>query len=337
MASFASAAPLAHHDRAEPHHHHHERNEATTAPAAEPLDAEPLDAGPREWRRFLLPYAGEFLGTLTLTLFGIMAVSAGVLTGSLVGTGQVAIVWGIGVALSIYTTASVSGAHLNPAVTFMFALFKRYSGFPWARVPGYFLAQFLGAFVAGLLNWAMYYPYIDLFDATNGIVKGTPESALSAMVLPQYFPNQAVYTGLRSSAPASFAFPTQAQLIGPGQAFFAEALGTAILCYVIVALTDRCNTSLSQQFAPMLIGLTVTALICTLAPISQAGFNPARDFGTRVVAYIAGWGAAAIPGPQDAWWVYVVAPFVGAPVGAGVFFFILRKPDEYCELKDKCE
>jgi hypothetical protein len=45
------------------------------------------------FRETIAPYIAELLGTFTMTLFGIMSVSAGVLTGSLVGTGQVAVVW----------------------------------------------------------------------------------------------------------------------------------------------------------------------------------------------------------------------------------------------------
>lgn len=302
---------------------------STCCPPAAALFPEPGET----WREFLAPYAAEFLGTFTLTLFGIMSVAAGVLTGSLVGTGQVAVVWGIGVALSIYSTANVSGAHLNPAMTLMFAIYGRYSGFPWRKLPGYFIAQLIGAFFAGLVNWGLYFPYMDLYDAQKGIVRGSPESVRSAMTLPQYYPNPAVYYGLKADAKSGIPFPAPKALITTGSAFFAEALGTAILAYIIVALVDRCNTAVSKTFVPMLIGLTVTALICTLAPISQAGFNPARDFGPRIVAYIAGWGDAA----WDGWWVYLVAPFVGAPIGAGVWFGVLRRPDDSCLAHEKCE
>lgn len=36
-----------------------------------------------------------------------------------------------------------------------------------------------------------------------------------------------------------------------------------------------------------------------LAPITQAGLNPTRDFAARLVAYIVGWGSEAIPGPHS--------------------------------------
>ena len=45
-------------------------------------------------------------------------------------------------------------------------------------------------------------------------------------------------------------------------------------------------------------GESITILIAVIAPLTQAGFNPARDFGPRLFAYAAGWGSVAIPGPR---------------------------------------
>src|SRR5882672_4611244 len=88
---------------------------------------------------------GEFFGTFLLVFFGCGSVAAAVLTGAQVGIFQIAIVWGLGIATAIYLTGSMSGAHLNPAVTLTLAAFE---DFPWRRVPGYWTAQWLGAFAA---------------------------------------------------------------------------------------------------------------------------------------------------------------------------------------------
>jgi glycerol uptake facilitator-like aquaporin len=67
------------------------------------------------------------------------------------------------------------------------------------------------------------------------------------------------------------------------------------------------------------VGATVAVLIAVFAPITQAGWNPARDFGPRLVALLAGYGEIAIPGPQAGFWIYVVGPLIGGPLG-GLFY-----------------
>jgi glycerol uptake facilitator protein len=100
-------------------------------------------------------------------------------------------------------------------------------------------------------------------------------------------------------------------------------LGTGLLAFVIFALTHEKNEVMKDGFVPPLIGLTVGALIAVIAPLTQAGFNPARDFGPRIVAFLAGWKAVAFKN----WWVYVIAPIVGAPIGAAVADKILYAED----------
>ena len=83
---------------------------------------------------------------------------------------------------------------------------------------------------------------------------------------------------------------------------------------MIFALVDRRNTSLPVKYlAPVFIGLTVAMIISMLAPLTMGGWNPARDFGPRLVAFFAGWGEVAIPGPSGGFWAYIVGPLVGGP------------------------
>ena len=69
-----------------------------------------------------------------------------------------------------------------------------------------------------------------------------------------------------------------------------------------------------SQYTPLLIGMTVGGLICLLAPISQGGFNPARDFGPRLFSYFAGWGDAAFPTPSFSF----LTVYILGPIGGGI-------------------
>ena len=73
--------------------------------------------------------------------------------------------------------------------------------------------------------------------------------------------------------------------------------------------------------------LTVAVLIVVIAPLTQACFNPARDFGPRLFSYLAGWGRIALPGlrPAGFFTVYIVAPVLGAVAGGGLYFGVRRR------------
>jgi len=257
--------------------------------------------------------AAEVVGTYLLVLFGTGSVAAAVLTGAQAGLWQVAVVWGFGVTLAIYATAAVSGAHLNPAVTLAFATLRPAS-FPWGRVLPYWGAQLLGAILAGVTVLIIFGPFIDRFEELNGIVRGAPGSEASAMVFGEYFPNPAIFgTG-----------PDAHALVSPLAAAGVEAFGTGILVFVIFALIEPRNRTRARLLAPFFIGFTVAVLISLFAPITQAGWNPARDFGPRIVAYLAGWEDIAIPGPRNGFWVYIVGPMLGGTIGGFLYDRLIR-------------
>ena len=111
-----------------------------------------------------------------------------------------------------------------------------------------------------------------------------------------------------------------------------EAIGTAVLLMVICGLTDERNRSRPTELAPLLIGLTITALISLFGPLTMAAFNPARDFGARLFSACAGWGA--LPFEVNGWgWltVYIVAPITGGWLGAGIYSLLLAPHYARCE------
>jgi glycerol uptake facilitator protein len=257
---------------------------------------------------------GEVGGTFILVFFGVGSVNSAVLTGAQAGLWQVAVVWAIGVSLAIYCTAAISGAHLNPAITLACAVYDR---FPWRKVVPYWIAQLLGAALASVLLYALFADALIEFERQKGLLRGGPGSELSAMVFGEYFPNPAIY----GSAAEGW------RVVSLQTAFVAECIGTAMLAFLVGALTSPRNTAKpSPAFVAVMIGLSVAAIISLIAPLTQAGLNPARDFGPRLVSWFLGWGDIAIPGPRGGWFtVYILAPCAGALIGWGLQRELLKR------------
>lgn len=254
---------------------------------------------------------GEMLGTFILVFFGCGSVASAVLTGAQVGIFQVAIVWGIGIATAIYLTASVSGAHLNPAVTIAFAA---WGSFSWKMVPRYIFAQLIGAILASVALYGIYHGKLTAYEASHSIVRGSAGSEATAMIFGEYFPNPGgvPLTGIARETISSVA------------AFCIEALGTALLVLVIFACTDEANESRPRALVAVTIGLTVTILISLLGPLTMAGLNPARDFSPRLFSAMAGWGRVPFSTNGNGWFtVYILAPVFGGLLGGGIHRFLL--------------
>jgi glycerol uptake facilitator protein len=274
----------------------------------------------------------ECLGTFMLVFFGCGAVHTSVLMGAQSGIWQVAIVWGLAIMLAIFVVDRISGAHINPAMTVAFAAWGRH---PWSRVVPYIVAQLAGAILAAVILFNLFFGYLGNKEREKGVQRGEPGSIVTAMCYGEYFPNP----GALASSPGRYDKSAHDQLRGQLShtgAWCAEFLGTLLLALIVFAVTDPRNTGRPQaNLAPVFIGLTVSALISVLAPLTQAGFNPARDFGPRLFAYFAGWKEVAIPAPPDFNWltVYILAPIVGAIAGGGIYQCILRPsfpPLEVC-------
>ena len=257
-------------------------------------------------------FIGECVGTFILVFFGCGSVCAAVLTSAQAGIFQVAIVWGVAVAVAIHLTASLSGAHLNPAVTIAMMAF---GDFEKRKVKGYLAAQFCGAFLAAAVLHGIFATTIAHFEKRTGIVRGEPGSEASAMIYGEYFPNP-------GGKPLTELGDYQ---LGMSSAFLAEVIGTALLVFVICGLIDRRNSGKVDHLNPTLIGLTVMMLISIVAPLTQAAFNPARDLAPRVFSALAGWGS--VPFTTNGvgwWWVYLVGPTGGGLLGGFLYFRVLK-------------
>lgn len=270
--------------------------------------------------KYLHDFAGETIGTFILVFFGCGAVMVAVLFSSHVGLFQVAAIWGIGVTLAIYATRHLSCAHLNPAVSIAMAIGRRMLP---NKLPVYLTAQFSGAFLAAAVLYFLFASSIVEYELHNSIIRGTPESIRTAMMFGEFYPN-----------PGAGTLATVSTM----NAFWAEAIGTFALVFLIFALTDGCNVGRPDDAqAPLFIGLTVAAIICIIAPLTQAGLNPARDLSPRIFAYIAGWGQAAFPDNHYGFLtVYVLGPITGGTMASLLFTIVLQplmgnKRSQSCE------
>ncbi|MGI5157201.1 MIP/aquaporin family protein [Microbispora sp. CA-102843] len=249
----------------------------------------------RSDRRLLSELAAEFAGTAILILFGV-GVVAQVAAGGIGDHDSIAWAWGLGVTLGVYTAARISGAHLNPAVTVALAAFKDFS---WRKVLPYALAQTAGAFVAALLVRWNY-----------------------SEVLAKVDPGHTVKTqGVFSTLPGNGTLP-----VTQWGALRDQIIGTAILLFLIFAISDERNSAPLANLAPFIIGLLVVAIGMAWGTDAGYAINPARDFGPRLASFFTGYGSAF----RDQYgglyfWVPIVGPLVGGVVGAGLYQLLVAR------------
>ncbi|NYF59230.1 MIP/aquaporin family protein [Micromonospora purpureochromogenes] len=236
--------------------------------------------------------AAEFAGTAILILFGVGVVAQV----AAAGTGEfdsIAWAWGLGVTLGVYVAGRISGAHLNPAVTLALAVFK---GFSWRKVMPYALAQTAGAFVAALIIRWNYSEVLSRFDP-----------------------------GLTSKSQGVFSTLPGAGVTEWG-ALRDQIIGTAILLFLVLAVTDARNSLPAGNLAPLIVGLIVVAIGMAFAVNAGYAINPARDFGPRLASFLTGYETAF----QDTsgypyFWVPIVGPLVGGVIGAGLYELIIGR------------
>jgi glycerol uptake facilitator protein len=241
-------------------------------------------------------YIAEFIGTMILILLGDGVVAGVLLRNSKAeNSGWVVITlgWGMAVAMAVYAVGAISGAHINPAVTIGLASI---GAFEWAQVPGYIIAQFLGAFTGAVLVWLAYLPHWE-------------ETADPGLKL-----------GVFCTAPAIYR--TVPNLI-------TEIIGTAMLVFGVLGIVGNIqqiqqasDVDLSAVFqfglVPLIVGLLVLAIGLSLGGPTGYAINPARDLGPRIAHAVL---PVAGKGGSD-WgysWIPVVGPIIGGVLGAWLY------------------
>jgi glycerol uptake facilitator protein len=98
----------------------------------------------------------------------------------------------------------------------------------------------------------------------------------------------------------------------------------AFLVALVFAVVDEFNQPVRANLAPLLIGFVVVAVGLSFGANAGYAINPARDFGPRLLAWIAGWGKVAMPGDYANLSAYLWMPIVGGLVGAFVYDLGIR-------------
>lgn len=233
----------------------------------------------------------EIIGTMVVVMFGD-GVVANVLLNKSKGqnSGWIVITtgWALAVTVGVYAVNSISGAHLNPAVTIAMAAIGK---FAWAGVPVYIAAQMIGGILGGAIVWLAYLPHWGITED-----KGTKLAV----------------------------FCTSPAVRKPLSNLLTEAIGTTVLVVGLLAvLTPKNlvpNSGFETGFAPVLVGVIVWAIGLSLGGPTGYAINPARDLGPRIAHFL-----LPIAGKGGSDWGYAWVPVVGPIIGglAGALFYKL--------------
>lgn len=240
------------------------------------------------------PILAELVGTMLLIILGDGVVANVVLKqtkGSNSGWIVVTAGWAFAVTFAVYCVGSISGGHLNPAVTIGMAAIGK---FAWASVPGYIAAQMAGGFLGGVIVWLAYLPH----------------------------------WSVTSDAGAKLAvFSTGPAIRNPFANLITEIIGTFILVLGVLAVLSPANlvpdSDIAKGFGPALVGVIVWAIGLSLGGPTGYAINPARDLGPRIAHFVL---PIAGKGGSD-WsyaWVPVAGPIIGGVIGA-LFYQLMWK------------
>lgn len=239
----------------------------------------------------MTPFVAELLGTFLLILFGAGVcanVSLQKTYAHQSGWIVIALGWAIGVFVGVFVAGTISGAHLNPAVTLGLAVAGT---FPWADVPFYILAQVFGAFFGATLVWLHFKPHFKATsdaDTIRGVFCTSP-------AIPHTFQN-----------------------------VLSETIGTFALVFPVFYLSGaevggQPATLGSLDALP--VALLVLGIGLSLGGTTGYAINPARDLGPRIAHAL--W---PIKNKGNSHWRYawvpILGPVTGAVLAAALFGFL---------------
>ncbi len=223
-------------------------------------------------------FLAEAFGTAILILLGDGVVAGVNLARSgTKGLPIVQIAWAFAVFCGVVVAGPISGAHLNPAVTLAVAIT---GGIGWDAVPGYVIAQMLGAIVGACLVALHYW---DHFKATE---------------------EPRIKLGVFSTAPAIRNYPLN---------FISETIGTFVLVFVILSFGHNGSAAGLASLGALPVSLLILVIGCSLGGTTGYAINPARDLGPRIAHFL-----IPIPGKGDSDWAYSWVPVLGPLAGGAL-------------------
>jgi glycerol uptake facilitator protein len=237
----------------------------------------------------------EFLGTALLILLGNGVVANVVLPktkGNASGWIVITFGWGMAVFVAVWCVGALSGAHLNPAVTVGLAAAGKFS---WLLVPGYIVAQMLGAIAGAALVFAL---YRDHYAASNDADAklATFCTAPAIRRLPNNLLNEVIGTMVLVLAVLLAADPSITMPSGTGASPSAEPGSMKLGLGTLGALP---------------VGLLVLSIGLSLGGTTGYAINPARDLGPRIAHAL-----LPVPNKRDSDWPYAWVPVVGPLIGS---------------------
>ncbi|GAU87466.1 AQP2 [Ramazzottius varieornatus] len=239
----------------------------------------------------------EFYGTFILMVFIESTVMSQAFAGRRDDAFFIAVAHGLSVTMAIYSCAGVSGAVLNPALNFAFALVGKLS---WTHALFYSFAQYAGAFVASGVVYTVQYEAVNKFD--GGVRQSFGENGSAAFY--------STFPGEHHSVASSFLH---------------EMVCTALLMSGVLSMADEKNWKPHKGFIPVATGLLITTILLAFGANEGVGMNPARDLSPRLFMLAAGYPLDVLSfWDYNYFWIPVVAPHVGAIVGALTYTFFIE-------------
>ncbi|XGW34974.1 hypothetical protein V3C99_018763 [Haemonchus contortus] len=242
-----------------------------------------------EDNKLLRELLAECIGTFFLLLIGTAAnVQAAAAVGGNSTSAHIA--WGIGFMFAVYLAASVSGAHLNPAISVAQCILGNIPG--W-KVFLYSIAQLIGAYLGTAVSYFGHHD--DLWKLDGGIRQVTGPQGTA---------------GLFTTFPSSY-MSTWGSLLD-------QIIGTAILAGLICLITDK-RHRIPSGFVPPLAGSIMSMVAMTFGANGGFAINPARDLGPRLFVLCAGYGWQVFSAYGFYFWIPIVGPLIGAVLGAWIY------------------